>query len=157
MIYDEIAMNNGVIFQHTYDILYDRMNQGVQNVLLGNGGKSKLDASLFVPVVVTAAFACELLMKSMLPKNTRGHELDNLFAKLDDDIQKRIRNITIEKMREDDSPYCVTDFQTDLVQNNNIFAEWRYFHEGKSNTVNLKFISRFMKGIFEIVDEERIK
>ena len=85
MIYDEIAMNNGVIFQHTYDILYDRMNQEVQNVLLGNGGKSKLDASLFVPVLVTAAFACELLMKSMLPKNTRGHELDNLFAKLDDD------------------------------------------------------------------------
>ena len=27
MIYDELAMNNGVIFQHTYDILSKKMRQ----------------------------------------------------------------------------------------------------------------------------------
>ena len=26
MIYDELAMNNGVIFQHTYDILNEKNN-----------------------------------------------------------------------------------------------------------------------------------
>lgn len=30
MIYDEIAMNNGVIYLYAVDILYNQMNQGVK-------------------------------------------------------------------------------------------------------------------------------
>lgn len=32
MIYDELAMNNGVIFQRTYDILNEKMRQGIINL-----------------------------------------------------------------------------------------------------------------------------
>lgn len=69
MIHDEIAMNNGVIFQHAYDILSEKMQEGLVNKALGNSGtnnKAKLDAALFVPAVVNCSFACELFLKAML-------------------------------------------------------------------------------------------
>jgi len=158
MIYDEIAMNNGVIFQRTYDILNDKMQQGIKNMVQGNSGKdgkATLDAALFVSVVVNCSFACELFLKSMLPKNTRGHKLDELFVLLDSDIQNRIKNNTIDKMKIIKTTYNETDFQADLASNSNKFAEWRYFHEGNSQTANLEFISCFMKSIFAVVDIER--
>ena len=160
MIYDDIALNNGVIFQHTYDILNEKMRQGIMNVKNGSNGtdgKAVLDAALFVSVVVNCSFACELFLKSMLPKDTRGHKLDELFALLDSDIQDNLRSNTIDEMKNITPAYCDTDFQNDLEQNNNKFAEWRYFHEGNSQSANLEFISRFMKAVFSVVDEERKK
>ena len=85
MIYDELAMNNGVIFQRTYDILNEKMRQGIINLKNGSNGvdgMATLDAALFVSVVVNCSFACELFLKSMLPQNTRGHKLDDLFSAL---------------------------------------------------------------------------
>ncbi len=160
MIYDEIALNNGVIFQHTYDILNAKMRQGIMNMKNGSNGidgKAALDAALFVSVVVNCSFACELFLKAMLPKDTKGHKLDELFALLDNDIQDNIRNNTIDKMKVVTPTYCHTDFQKDLEHNNNKFAEWRYFHEGNSQSVNLEFISQFMKAVFDVVNEERKK
>ncbi len=160
MIHDEIAMNNGVIFQHAYDILSEKMQLGIINKATGNNGtnnKANLDAALFVPTVVNCAFACELFMKSMLPQNTRGHKLNDLFASLDGDIQERIRNNTIGKMNNSTQTYSEVDFQSDLTNNGNIFAEWRYFHEGNSNTVNYQFITNLMKSTFDVVLEERNK
>lgn len=156
MIYDEIAMNNGIIFQHTYDILNEKMNQAIMN--LNNINKMDvLDASLFVPVVVNGSLACELLLKSMLPQNTRGHKLDELFLLLDNNIQENIKTYTINEMKKIISGYCDTDFQNDLAQNNDQFIEWRYFHEGNAQEANLQFISGFMKAIFSVVNEEREK
>ncbi len=160
MIYDEISMNNGVIFQHAYDILNKKMHQGITNITHGSSGtdgKATLDAALLVTVVVNCAFACELYMKSMLPKDARGHKLDDLFALLDNDIQRRIRSITIDEMKKSDPAYCDTDFQTNLIHHNNIFPEWRYFHEGNCNSINLQFISAFMNAVFSVVNEERKK
>lgn len=70
---------------------------------------------------------------------------------LDNDIQNNIRSNTIDKMKDINPAYCDTDFQNDLEQNNNKFAEWRYFHEGTSQSANLEFISRFMKAIFRLL------
>ena len=53
--------------------------------------------------------------------------------------------------------YCSADFQKDLANNSNIFAEWRYFHEGNTNTVNYQFITNLMKATFDVVLEERNK
>lgn len=158
MIYDELAMNNGVIFQHTYDILSKKMRQGMMNLKNGStgaDGMATLDAALFVSVVVNCSFACELFLKAMLPQNTRGHKLDELFSALDNTIQENIKMRTIDEMKKTTSGYCDTDFQNDLTQNSNKFAEWRYFHEGNTQTANLEFISRFMKSIFLAVNEER--
>ncbi len=160
MIYDEIAMNNGVIFQRTYDILNERMQLGIINLAQGSNGmdgKATLDAALFVAVVVNSAFSCELFMKSMLPKGTKGHKLDELFYLLDNDIQSRIEKITVNRMKELKKTYCSMDFQSDLNSNSNKFAEWRYFHEKGNCSANIQFISRFMKAIFDVVNEERKK
>ena len=160
MIYDEIAMNNGVIFQRAVDILNNKMQCGVINLTLessGTDGKAALDAALLVPIAVNSAFACELFIKSMLPPNTKGHKLDDLFTLLNSDIQERIKSLTIEKMKKLKSTYCDADFQGDLLHHNNIFVEWRYFHEGKSDSVNIQFVLALTKSTFEIVNEERKK
>ena len=157
MIYDELAMNNGVIFQRTYDILNEKMRQGIINLKNGSNGvdgMATLDAALFVSVVVNCSFACELFLKSMLPQNTRGHKLDDLFSALDDTIQEHIKMRTIDEMKKITSGYCDIDFQNDLTQSSNKFADWRYFHEGNTQTANLEFISQFMKSIFSVVNEE---
>lgn len=60
MIYDESAMNNGVIFQRAYDILNEKMNQGIAKINnKSNDGMARLDASLIVWVAVNCSFACE--------------------------------------------------------------------------------------------------
>lgn len=160
MIYDELAMNNGVIFQRTYNILNEKMRQGIINIKNGSSGAdgmATLDAALIVSVIVNCSFACELFLKSMLHQDTRGHKLDELFSKLDDTIQENIKMRTIDEMKKTTSGYCDTDFQRDLTQNSNKFAEWRYFHEVNTQTANLEFVSRFMKSTFSVVNEERKK
>ncbi len=80
-----------------------------------------------------------------------------MFVLLDANIQESIKNKTIEKMKNYAQTYCSTDFERDLTINSNIFAEWRYFHEGNTNTVNYQFIINFMKATFDVVLEERSK
>ena len=158
MIYDDIAMNNGVIFQHAYDILSQRMEDGVRSIESRQGGISNsaiLDTSLAVPVIVNGSFACELYLKALLPKGTRGHELNDLFNKLDARVQENIRCKTIEKMKDTISDYNDTTFQSDINNNCNHFAKWRYFHEGISSPANLKFIKYFMASILDVIQEER--
>lgn len=158
VIYDELALNNGVLFKYTYEILNERMQSGLLDLVQHNKGKydkSNLDVSLFVPAVVNCAFACELFMKSMLPKDTHGHELHSLFSKLDTGIQGKIQNATVDSMKKIRLSYGNTDFQNDLTENSNNFAEWRYFHEKSKCSANLPFISNFMNAIFSVAVEER--
>ena len=158
MIYDEIAMNNGVIFQRAVDVLNTQMKFGLANMSSANGIMSgALDAALIVPIAVNGAFACELFMKSMLPKDTRGHKLDGLFDLLENSLKDEIRNLTVDRMKKISSEYCDTNFQEDLIHNSNVFAEWRYFHEGNTNSVGFQFILSFMKSIFDMVNKERKK
>ena len=158
MIYDEIAMNNGVIFLRAFDILKERMQQAINCGVQGGNvlsGKSALDASLFVPIVVNGSLACELFMKSMLPQRKKIHKLDELFALLDNDLQEKIRQSTIAEMKKRNTAYGETEFQNDLDGKNDIFVEWRYFHEGNSHPVNYQFVDAFLKSIFTVVNEER--
>ena len=160
MIHDELAMNNGAMFQHAYNILSEKIKAGLVKKAIDNSdtnNKADLDLSLFVPAIVNCSFACELYLKAMLPKSTRGHKLNDLFILLDANIQERIRNKTIEKMLPLVKSYCATDFQNALINNSNIFSEWRYFHEGNTNPVNFQFIVCFMKATFDVVLEEQDK
>lgn len=160
MIYDELALNNGVIFQHAFDILNSRTQLAIVKRTAGEdtpNDKVDLELALFVPAVVNGAFACELFMKAMLPKNTRGHKLQELFNDLDTNIQDRIKNNTLVRIKKFSESYTDVDFYTDLTHNGNIFSEWRYFHEGNVNSANFRFISNFMKAVFDIALEERSK
>lgn len=158
MIYDEMAINNGVIFQYAVDVLSKQMNFGIINKLFEKGMPNcNLDASLIVPIAVNSAFACELFIKSLLPKNTRGHKLNDIFNLLDINLKKEIQDLTINRMKIFNSKYCDTNFQEDLMHNSNVFSEWRYFHEGNADSFQYQFITSFMKSIFDIANKERIK
>lgn len=155
MIYDEIAMNNGVIYLYAVDILYNQMNQGVKNHLKKTNEKSNLDLSLFVPVVVNGVFACELFMKSMIKDYKYVHKFDQLFDLLDSDVKKRIRTLTVDKMKNINSTYNENDFNEDLKANNNVYTDWRFFHQRKNISANLNFIYNLLKSIYIIIEEER--
>ena len=158
MIYDKVAMSNGVIFQRAVDILNTQMKLGLANMTSTNEVVNGiLDAALVVPVSVNGAFACELFMKSMLPKDTWGHKLNDLFELLDNNLKEDIRDLTVERMKKINSEYCDANFQEDLVHNSNVFAEWRYFHEGNADSVGPQFILSFMKSIFNIANKEQQK
>ncbi|MBR4096383.1 MAG: hypothetical protein IKK42_03650 [Oscillospiraceae bacterium] len=157
MIYDKGALNNGLTFKYACDILTAKMQDGTLNMLQssnGAGGKAKLAAALFVPIVVNSAFACELFIKSMLPTNTTGHKLNQLFNLLDSDVQEKIKNTTIDNIKKTTPSYCRQSFQDDLDNNSNIFAEWRYFHEKNNCSANLQFMSAFMNSIYDIAYNE---
>lgn len=62
-----------------------------------------------------------------------------------------------ERMKKVSPEYNDTNFQADLTHNSNVFAEWRYFHEGNTNSVGFQFILSFMKSIFDVVSKERKK
>lgn len=124
MIYDEMAINNGVIFQYAVDVLSKQMNFGIIDKLFEKGMPNcNLDASLIVPIAVNSAFACELFIKSLLPKNTRGHKLNDIFNLLDINLKKEIQDLTINRMKIFNSKYCDTNFQEDLMHNSNVFSE----------------------------------
>ena len=49
------------------------------------------DDSLFAPIVVNAAFACELFMKSLRNRSYRGHDFKCLFYQLHEKIKEEIK------------------------------------------------------------------
>ena len=160
MIYDDLALNNGAIFKEAADILCAQMQLAILSIQFQNGqqnDQTNLRAALFVPAIVNRAFACELFLKAMLSKNTRSHKLQDLFDALEIDIQNKIQSNTIGKMQEISKTYSDVEFRNDLITNGNIFAEWRYFHEGNVNSVNFAFISNFTKATLDIAIEERNK
>ena len=145
MIYDTGALSNALMFDYAYTILNERLQQGAKE------GNLK-DAGLIVPVAVNCAFSCELLLKSMLPINTKGHKLySDLFLKLDMALANSIKKIVVQIIEKTKTGYSDKDFENDLAANEAAFEQWRYFHEGKTSpSFNLAFMSVFqacLKGI----------
>lgn len=152
---NEIVLNNGITFKYAFDILDKKLQSASQQLLQGSQ-ETALDAALFIPAVVNGSFACELFIKSMLSNNSaRSHKLDILFGNLDLDIRNKIKDNTVQKMREIFSFYDDAAFQQDLIDNNNIFETWRYFHEGHTHSANLTFIKKFMEVILMVANDER--
>ncbi len=155
MIYDKIALNNGVIYQHAYDVLSERTMQTLKDLQKGNVSKKlQLDLSLTIPSVICCAFASELYIKSMLPQRHKGHKLHELFSLLDDDVQSRVSQGTIDHMKAHRGSYSEQEFQEDLLKNSKLFEEWRYFHEGGNRSFNLQFIASFMKALLDVARKE---
>ena len=53
-----------------------------------------------------ALLLANFFLKAMLPQNTRGHKLDELFSALDNTIQENIKMRTIDEMKKTTSGYC---------------------------------------------------
>lgn len=112
--------------------------------------------ALFVPVVMNCTFSCELFLKSLLPKGTRGHALFNqLFTNLDSNIANNIQNAVVHIMKEKNNDYSKADFENDLIEHEKAFEEWRYFHEKhNTSTFDLDFMSVFQACVKAIAEVE---
>lgn len=161
MIYHDIICKNGYIFLYAFEILNKKMQESmscISNNLTDNkitdDKKFLLDASLIIPCIINSAFACELLMKSMIKDKVRTHDLKKLFELMDSDTQKIIKNKVIENMRKFDKTYIDENFKNDLIKNSNVFIEWRYFYEKRDDSlqVNYQFISYFLKSICDTIN-----
>lgn len=154
---DEITLGNATIFRYACDTLVEKMNQGFFESDANNQQeeKAKLNQSLVVPVIVNASFACELFLKSLLPSNTHGHKLDELFSQLNQDLQNKIMGWTGLTLKCSNDDYNMEQFQQDLKNNSNDFAEWRYFHEGHSQRANLHFLLTFLNVLNRVALEQK--
>ena len=82
MLSNEAALSSAILFNHAFDILYNRMeNSAIELKQNYNNKGAQLDAALVVPVLAIGSLACELYLKSFLPPNTRGHKLFKLYNK----------------------------------------------------------------------------
>ena len=86
--------------------------------------ESNDDGHWFLPHVVNLAFACELFLKSLLSDGDSmffGHNLADLFSKLDESIKHEILHSTSFDGDE--------RFLLKLTENAQCYDEWRYIFE----------------------------
>jgi hypothetical protein len=110
-------------------------------------------SAYFVPAITTAAFSCELALKSLLHsesgKTPRGHDLKKLFNKLDEQNHFHIMKRTIQaynvksEVLKVSSHISEKDFYNLLCSHKDTFTTVRYFYEGLSN-LDLDFLEAFM-------------
>jgi hypothetical protein len=119
-------------------------------------------SAYFVPAITTAAFSCELALKSIIHsesgKTSRGHDLNKLFSKLNEQNRNNIMkraiqayNIKSEVLRVS-SKILEVDFYNLLGSHKDTFTTVRYFYEGISN-LDLDFIEAFMFCLNDADDE----
>ena len=118
--------------------------------------------------ITNLAFSCELALKSILPifkggsLQIRGHELEELFNKLDQsskdeiiasavyelNVSKENPNITIPASQKEQ-----TEFYNHLHNVNNIFQDARYIYEGNKATTHfhISFLKALAKSILIFV------
>ena len=108
---------------------------------------------LGTPVIVNLAFACEVYIKTLLTfyriQTKKEHKLNELLARLPDDVQNEIKQLTFQK-------YPVYNYTTGKILTNgfgldlldleaNDFVEWRYLYELKrcSYSCDVGFLRAF--------------
>ena len=155
MVIDEMPLNAGVVFERTYDILLEKMQNGVKRLAMGDKTAS-VEAALLISIAVNGAFASELYMKSMLPGGIQGHKLDVLYGDLSEDIQQSIKIKTVENMLKlpGGIGYDDTKFDSDLQVMGHSFVEWRYFYQYNPHQASPQFYKALMVAVREVATEE---
>lgn len=97
----------------------------VSQTINKNCGSIILDSMIY-PLVVNAAFSCELSLKALLmiqdkSEITKGHKLAELFSKLEDQYQSKIESTA--------STELIIPLEDALNEFNDTFLEWRYAFE----------------------------
>ncbi len=137
---DKTILGSSVPFMYSCDILLEKMKSST----------NPKDLSLVVSIAVNAAFACELLFKSILENKVKGHNLDNLFKMLEPTIQTEIRILVEKDMIKKNINYSDSDFSSNLYKNRNTFLQWRYFYEGNTEKLNFQFLLSLMNSLFNV-------
>lgn len=105
---------------------------------------------LGVSLVVSAAFAVELSIKCWHEKKKgkplKGHEIKELWDKVDSDVQSKIKNDICTSMSIDSE-----QFDQYLDQCSQTFVDWRYMYERDNNFTNYLFLLGIARGIRNII------
>lgn len=153
---NEEILGNAFIFYHACRILIKKMNEGVLALSFGNhDAQNRQNCKLVVPIIVNASFACELFLKSVLPDDTHGHALKELFDCLDQKGQDEIIEYTESAMKRSNSNYTKEQFSKDLNDSSKYFVSWRYFHEGHSVKADLQFIINFLDALAQTASKRK--
>ena len=106
---------------YSVDVLLSAMQFNATAKICLNNNKIEGDKPIYiVPGVVCAAFSCELSLKWLIFRSSgsgvKGHQLDDLYGKLEAKDRDNIRRFT-------------QDFDQFMSRNMNIFIDARYHHE----------------------------
>lgn len=116
-----------------------------------------ISSNVGVPAIVNGAFACELYMKSMIPKanwQKCGHNLQLLLLQLPNDKQAQIREAVTSNL--DLQFHSYKEYLTAL---SNCFGFWRYIHEKENFGIvgfngTIKALSIFLDTIRGLIKTE---
>lgn len=155
---NDITLNEGVIFERAYDILMEKQQIALKN-LIKNDSNALLDTSLLVPIAINGAFACEIYIKSFLPEGTKGHKINELYEQLNDSLRCKIKNITVDWINKSfpNNKYDEARFEADIIDMGNSFVEWRYFYEGNIKRTDPWFLKGLMIALRETALSEKEK
>lgn len=94
----------------------------------GNSINTEKDVYVFIPIIVNLAFSIELYLKCMLEKSW-GHDLEELFLKIDENERNAILQITLKQVQQVEPDFKESDFWDCLKRNKVAFEDWRYFYQ----------------------------
>lgn len=125
-------------------------NLGKQEYLKhGNTINTEEDVYAFIPIIVNLAFSIELFLKCMLEKSW-GHDLEDLFLKIDDNERNAILQITLKQVQQLDTDFKESDFWDCLKRNKAAFEDWRYFYQ-RGKHADIFFLFSFATTLHNLI------
>lgn len=92
-----------------------------------------------IPLLVNAAFACELAMKRIIERQTgkpvKGHELQKLWGLLDPAMQAKVMPLVCSTI-----PLEISRFDEYMGKCSGTFVDWRYQYEMPDNFSSYLFL-----------------
>ena len=100
-----------------------------------------------IAAAINLSFSSEILLKYLINKKVKIHNLESLFNKIDDKYKSSIFK---------DIDYNMEAFTYCLNAIANIFEEWRYFYElpKDKRTIQFSFLKKFTEALIKIVKKE---
>ena len=119
---DENIKKNLLLQAEEFEEAYQRCARG-ENPYKDETGRTVYHV-LNLPAVVNAAFSCELYLKFLIGSKCPGHDLEQLFQRLDPKLQNEIRDEVASEIQS----YPLS-FDELLKRAKDVFKEWRYLYE----------------------------
>ena len=142
MNYDVNKFNGLKAGAETFNSAHKALNAVMQAFQVQNPNHQSY---FLISKIVNQALFCEIGLKALIVRdgNAYGkiHKLDKLFGSLNQDAQTDI----IAKTGLDKNT-----FDKLIVNNNDVFVNWRYFFEGNA-TCNPEFMDKFSDAIFNVL------
>ncbi len=138
MVFDKEILGVATTFIYAAKTLEQQMNSITK-------GNIVMNCSLFVPYAANSAFACELILKSMInpPQIPQKHNLDVLFNLLDVTDRNKIETEVRKQLSNNGKEISHKDFVKKIVTHSKAFEEWRYAYDF-TNCSEKKYDKDFM-------------